>query len=103
MVTVRFRSKFKTKLKIDCFTNKVGKNFQYFVRVFNKTIIPLAPVGCEMIIANSTLSAKINPQKIPRRISEPQKFPESADITRKNPDLNKSTTQKILAKFSRPN
>ena len=103
MVTVRFCSKFKNKLKIDCFTNKVGKNFQYFERVFNKTIIPLAPAGCEMIIANSTLRAKINPQKIPRRISEPQKFPESTDITRKNPDLNKSTTQKILAKFFRPN
>ena len=42
----------KNKLKIDCFTNKVGKNFQYFVRVFYKTIIPLALVGCEMIIAN---------------------------------------------------
>ena len=36
------------------FTNKVAKNYQYFVGVFNKTIIiPLALVGCEMIIANS--------------------------------------------------
>ena len=35
------------------FTNKVGKNSRYFVRVFNKTIIPLALVGYKMIIANS--------------------------------------------------
>ena len=68
--------KIKNKLKIDCFTNKVGKNSQYFVRVFNKTIIPLALVGCEKALT---------------------------DITRKNHDLNKSTTQKILAKFSYPN
>ena len=35
------------------FRNKVGKNSRYFVGVFNKTIIPLALVGYEMIIANS--------------------------------------------------
>ena len=40
--------KIKNKLK-----NKVWKNFRYFVGVFNKTIIPLALVGYEMIIANS--------------------------------------------------
>ena len=40
--------KIKNKLK-----NKVWKNLRYFVGVFNKTIIPLALVGCEMIIANS--------------------------------------------------
>ena len=34
-------------------TNKVGKNSRYFVGVFNKTIIPLALVGYDMIIANS--------------------------------------------------
>ena len=34
------------------FTNKFGKNSRYFVGVFNKTIIPLALVGYEMIIAN---------------------------------------------------
>jgi len=33
--------------------NKVGKNSRYFVGDFNKTIIPLAFVGYEMIIANS--------------------------------------------------
>ena len=38
--------KIKNKLKI-------GKNSRYFVGVFNKTIIPLALVGYEMIIANS--------------------------------------------------
>ena len=37
------------------FTNRVGKNSRYFVGVFNKTIIPLALVGYEMIIANSAL------------------------------------------------
>ena len=46
-------SKIKNKLKIDCFTNKVGKNSRYFLSVFNKTIVPLVLVGCEMIIANS--------------------------------------------------
>ena len=35
------------------FTNIIGKNSRYFVGVFNKTIIPLALVGYEMIIANS--------------------------------------------------
>ena len=35
------------------FTNKVGKNSRYVVGIFNKTIIPLALVGYEMIIANS--------------------------------------------------
>ena len=42
----------KNKLKIGWFTNKVEKNSWYFVGIFNKTIIPLALVGCEMIIAN---------------------------------------------------
>ena len=37
------------------FTNRVGKNSRYFVGVFNKTIIPLALVGYQMIIANSAL------------------------------------------------
>ena len=31
---------------------KVGKNSRYFVGVFSKTIIPLAIVRYEMIIAN---------------------------------------------------
>ena len=35
------------------FTNIIGKNSRYFVGVFNKTIIPLALVGYETIIANS--------------------------------------------------
>ena len=34
-------------------TNKVGKNCRYFVGVFNKTIIPIALVGDEMVISNS--------------------------------------------------
>ena len=45
--------KIKLKLKIGFFTNKVGKNPRYFVGVFNKTFIPLALVGYEMIKANS--------------------------------------------------
>ena len=47
--------KIKNNLKIGCrvFTNKVGENSPYFAGVFNKTIIPLALVGYEMIIANS--------------------------------------------------
>ena len=51
--------KIKNKLKIGCFTNKVGKNSRYFVGVFNKTITPLAVVGYEMIIANSALRASL--------------------------------------------
>ena len=47
--------KIKNKQKIGCFANKVGKNSQYFVGVFNKTIIQLALVGYEMIIANSAI------------------------------------------------
>ena len=37
--------------------NKAGTNSRHFVGVFNKTIIPLALVGCEMIIANLALRA----------------------------------------------
>ena len=32
--------------------NNVGKNFRYFVGAFDKTIISLALVGHEMILAN---------------------------------------------------
>ena len=53
MVTVRVCSKLKTSWKLVVFTDIVGKNSRYFVGVFNKTIIPLALVGYEMIIANS--------------------------------------------------
>ena len=58
MVTVR-NLKFETSGKSAVFTNKVGKNFRYFVGVFNKTIIPLALVGYEIIIANSALRASL--------------------------------------------
>ena len=53
LVTVRICSKLKTSSKLVVFTNKVGKNSRYFVGVFNKTIIQLALVGYEMIIAYS--------------------------------------------------
>ena len=54
MVTARVCSKLKTSWKsVVLFTNKVGKNSRYSVGVFNKTIIPLALVGYEMIIAKS--------------------------------------------------
>ena len=59
MVTVRVCSKLKTSWKSVGFTNKVGKNFRYFVGVFNKTIISLALVGYEMIIANEARSAEL--------------------------------------------
>ena len=42
------------------FTNKVEKNSRYFVDVFNKTIIPLALVGYEIIIANSLPTRTLN-------------------------------------------
>ena len=45
--------KIKNELKIGYFASKVEKNSRYFVGVFNKTIIPLALVGYEMIITNS--------------------------------------------------
>ena len=48
----------KKKLKIGCFC-KVGKNSRYFVGVFNKTILALALVGYEMIIANSALRVSL--------------------------------------------
>ena len=38
---------------------KVGEIQRDFVGVFNKTIIPLALVGYEMIIANSALRASL--------------------------------------------
>ena len=59
MLTVRVCSQLKTSWKSVVFTNKVGKNSRYFVSVFNKTIIPLALVGYEMIIANLALRASL--------------------------------------------
>ena len=59
MVNVRVSSKLKTSRKSVVFTNKVGKNSPYFVVVSNKTIIPLALVGYEMIIVNSELGASL--------------------------------------------
>ena len=44
--------KFKTSRKSVVFTNKVRKSSRYFEGVFNKSIIPLARVGYEMIIAD---------------------------------------------------
>ena len=49
--------KIKPSWKSVVFTIKVRKNFLYFVGLFNTTIIPLALVGYEMIIANSALRA----------------------------------------------
>ena len=51
--------KIRNKLKIGRITNKVRKNSRYFVGVLNKTVIPLALLGYEMIpvIANSALPA----------------------------------------------
>ena len=59
MVTVRVCSKLKTSWKSVVFTNKVGKNSRYFVGVFNKTIIPLALVGYEMIVANEARKSQL--------------------------------------------
>ena len=59
MVTVHICSKLKTSRKSVVRANKVGKISRYFVGVFNKTIIPLALVGYEMIIANSVLQASL--------------------------------------------
>ena len=48
---------------INCFLvaleNEISKAYQYYLIVFNKTIIPLALVGYEMIIANSALRASL--------------------------------------------
>ena len=57
MVTVAFAQNWKQAVKSVVFTNKVGKQSRYFLGVFNKTIIPLAPVGYQMIIANLALRA----------------------------------------------
>ena len=44
----------KTSWKSVVFTNIVGKKSRYFVGVFNKTIIPLALVGYEMLIIDNS-------------------------------------------------
>ena len=46
--------KIKTSWKSVVF-KKIGKNSQYFVEAFNKTIIPFALLGYEMILASSAL------------------------------------------------
>ena len=45
----------KTKNKL-----KIGKNYWYFVDIFNKIIISLAPVGYEMAIYHLISNAKIS-------------------------------------------
>ena len=54
MITVCVCSKLKASWKSVVFTSEVGRNSRYFVAVFNQTIIVLALVGYEMIIANSS-------------------------------------------------
>ena len=49
--------KIKNKLKIGYFYKESGEEFSIFCGVFNKTIIPLALVGNEMIIAKEALLA----------------------------------------------
>ena len=45
---------------INCFLvaleKEISKAYQYYLIVFNKTIIPLALLGYDMIIANSALA-----------------------------------------------
>ena len=57
--TARVCSKLKTSRKSFAFTNKVGKSSRSFVGVFNKTVIPLALVGYEIIVANLGLRASL--------------------------------------------
>ena len=45
----------RRKIVFFFFPNIVGQNSRYFVGVFNKTVIPLALVGYEMIIADKAL------------------------------------------------
>ena len=51
--------KIKNKLKIGCFYKLSGEEFSIFCGFFNKTIIPLALFGNEMIIANEALLASL--------------------------------------------
>ena len=48
---------------INCFLvaleKEISKDYQYYLIIFYKTIIPFALVGYEMIIANSTLRASL--------------------------------------------
>ena len=61
MVTVRVCSKLKTSCKSFVFPSEVGKSSRYFVGGFNKTIISLALVGYETVIAISALRASLSP------------------------------------------
>ena len=49
----------KCTLDFGAFLFLLVSTFVYFGGVFNKTIILLALVGCEMIIANSALRASL--------------------------------------------
>ena len=51
--------KIKRELKTFKLSLKLRRFVYYLGSVFNKTIIPLALVGCEMIIANSGLCASL--------------------------------------------
>ena len=54
--TLATQAKLKLSSKSVVFTNKVAKNSRYFLDGLNKTIIPLACVGYEMIIASASLA-----------------------------------------------
>ena len=51
--------KINNKLKFGCFYKFIREEFSILWGVFNKTIIVLALVGYEMIIANSALRASL--------------------------------------------
>ena len=64
--------KIKNKLKIFCFDKyNVWKNSRYFLGVFNKTIIPLALVGYEMIIANEARKSQLGATRTRGKQSTP--------------------------------
>ena len=52
MVTVCVCSKLKTSWKTVVFPNEVRKDSRHFVGIFNKTVVPLALVEHQMIIAH---------------------------------------------------
>ena len=52
---LKIKNKPRRKIVFFFFTNIVGQNSRYFVGVFNKTVIPLALVGYETIIADKAL------------------------------------------------
>ena len=63
LLYVSAKNKKKTRRK-SVFRNKIGKSYRYFLSIFNKTVIQLALVGCEIIIVKTRVACSYVPRSL---------------------------------------